>query len=106
RLTILMTPNIKDRPLASRKRSAPYEMPLKDCAIQNSGLTRRAGGSAEAQQPGGVLAHDLGLVGPRELDRVVADDVDRLVVAHVEAEIGAEHHPVRAHGGDQVAQRP
>src|SRR5262245_7753274 len=105
RLTTRMTPKIRLRPLASRKSSAPYDRPLKVWMIQNSLLTARARGSLdEPQQAGGVVAEDARLISPLELEPL-RDDVARPVVAHVEAEVAAQHHPVGADGVDEPAER-
>ena len=39
-LTMRMTPKISESPLDRRKRSAPYDSPLKVWTIQKSGRTR------------------------------------------------------------------
>src|SRR5215813_1440476 len=105
RLTTRMTPKIRLRPLASRKSSAPYDRPLKVWMIQNSLLTARARGSLdEPQQAGGVVAEDARLISPLELEPL-GDDVPRPVVAHVEAEVAAQHHTVGADGVDEPAER-
>src|SRR5713226_5834863 len=105
RLTTRMTPKIRLRPLASRKSNAPYERPLKVWMIQNSLLTAGARGSlGEPQQAGGVVAKNARLVGPLELESL-GDDVARPVVAHVEAEIAAQHHAIGADGLDEPAER-
>src|SRR5712691_13321019 len=105
RLTTRMTPKIRLRPLASRKSNAPYERPLKVWMIQSSLLTARARSPlGEPQQAGGVVAEDARLVGPLELEPL-RDDVARPVVAHVEAEIAAQHHAVGADGLDEPTER-
>src|SRR5215467_7550220 len=105
RLTTRMTPKIRLRPLASRKRSAPYDSPLKVWMIQNSLLTARTRSPlSEPQQAGGVVAEDARLIRSLELESL-GDDVARPVVPHVEAEIAAEHHAVGADGLDEPAQR-
>src|SRR5256712_6856769 len=105
RLTTRMTPKIRLSPLASRKSSAPYESPLNVWMIQNSLLTAEARGSlGEPQQAGGVVAKNARLVGPLELESL-GDDVARPVVAHVEAEVAAQHHAIGADGLDEPAER-
>ena len=56
-LTMRITPKMSERPLARRKRSAPYETPLKSWVIQNSPRTAHVG---------------LYYEGARESSRVVA----------------------------------
>src|SRR2546425_1257232 len=105
RLTTRMTPKIRLSPLASRKSSAPYESPLNVWMIQNSLLTAEARGSlGEPQQAGGVVAKNARLVGPLELESL-GDDVARPVVAHVEAEVAAQHHAIGAHRPDEPVER-
>src|SRR6266567_1731663 len=101
-LTMRMTPKISESPLARRKRSAPYDSPLNVWTTQKSGRTR---GLAQAQHAGGVVANDAALVLQAEPRRPGGNDGERPVVAHVEAEVRPEHHAVRAHRDDQVAQR-
>src|SRR5262245_63301955 len=100
-LTMRMTPKMRERPLASRKRRAPYERPLKVWTIQKSGLTPAL---LQTQHAGGVRADDALLVLLAETDGLGLDDGERSLHAHVEAEVRAEHHAIRAHGGDQVAE--
>src|SRR5215467_15845955 len=100
-LTMRMTPKMRESPLASRKRRAPYERPLKVWTIQKSGLTPLL---LQTQHAGGVLADDARLVLLAETDGLGLDDGERPLHAHVEAEVRAEHHAIRAHGGDQVAE--
>src|ERR1700693_1883612 len=101
-LTIRITPKISDSPLARRKRSAPYDTPLNVWTTQKSGRTPSL---AQAQHAGGVPADDAVLVLPAEPRRLGLDDRERPLVPHVEAEVGAEHHAVRADRVDQVAKR-
>src|SRR6266542_1189667 len=102
-LTTRMTPKISDRPLARRKRSAPYERPLNVWMIQKSGRMPRL---AQAQQPRAGAAHDAVLVLPAESGRLGLDDRQRPLVAHVEAEVGADGHAVRPDRGDEIPERP
>src|ERR1700687_6367692 len=99
-LTMRMTPKISESPLARRKRSAPYDRPLKVWTTQKSGRTRLL---AQAQHAGGVGADDAVLVLPAEPRRLGLNDRERPLVPHVEAEVGAEHHAVRPDRGDEVA---
>src|SRR6202795_5148180 len=101
-LTMRMTPKISESPLDKRKRSAPYDSPLNVWTIQKSGRTR---GLAQVQHAGGVVADDAALVLLAEPRRLGLDDRERPLVAHLEAEVGAEHHAVRADRVDEVAKR-
>src|SRR5881409_2060024 len=100
-LTMRMTPKIRERPLARRKSSAPYERPLNVWTTQKSGRTPSL---PETQHAGGVGSNDAFLVLAAEPGRFRLDDGERPLEAHVEAEIGAQHHPIRTHGGDEIAE--
>src|SRR5262249_33238351 len=101
-LTMRMTPKISESPLARRKRSAPYDSPLNVWTTQKSERTRDL---TQAQHASGVVATDAALILPAEPRRPGGNDGQRPVVAHVEAEVRPEHHAVRAHRGDEIAQR-
>src|SRR5688572_2869608 len=126
-----MTPKISDRPLASRKRSAPEDSPLKVWTIQNSadiysegaaeapsdaspraGLRRQSRRSnvvmrtcsGQTEQTGGGGAEDPALVRPVQ-PGVLRHHLDGARVAHVEAIVAAQHDAIGAHGVDQEAQQ-
>src|SRR4029077_13032448 len=100
-LTMRMTPKMRERPLARRKRSAPYERPLNVWTTQKSGRTPSL---LQTQHAGGVGADDALLVLAAEPGRLRLNDGQRPLEPHVEAEVGAQHHPIRAHGGDEIAE--
>src|SRR6266511_3413961 len=84
-----MTPKMSESPLARRNRSAPYESPLKVC---------------ETQQARGVASQDPFSIRSLELE-LFLDHIAGQLVAHVEAEVAAEHHAVHAHRLDQIGER-
>src|SRR3984893_4193301 len=102
-LTTRMTPKMRESPLARRKRRAPYDSPLNVWRIQKTDRMPRL---PQAQQAGGIVAHDAILILSIEPDGLRLDGGARPLIPHVEAEIGAEHHAIRAHGGHEIAQRP
>src|SRR5262245_29337309 len=107
--TMRIMPKISDSPPASRNRRAPYDTPLKVWVIQNSGVTTTPGrlpapASRQPEQTRGVAADDARLVAGLETQSL-GDDVARPFVAHVEAEVAAEHHAVDADQIHEVAQR-
>src|SRR5438093_11579355 len=100
-LTMRMTPKMRERPLARRKSSAPYERPLNVWTTQKSGRTPPL---PQTQHAGGVGAGDAFLVFAAEPGRLRLDDGQRALEAHVGAEVGAQHHPIRTHGGHEIAE--
>src|SRR6267378_561735 len=107
RLTTRITPKISESPLASRNRRAPYDTPLKVWVTQNSAVTgarRLARPHSQAEQAPRVLRQDAGAV-PRGQLEAAHHDLARPRRAHVETEVAADHHAVRADEVDEVAQR-
>src|SRR3989442_1053020 len=103
RLTIRMMPKISDSPAASRKSRAPYDTPLKAWMIQNSAVTPAPRGLRQAEQPRRVVAQDLRLVRLPQCEPL-HHHVARPLVAHVEAEVTADHDAVGADESDEVLE--
>src|SRR6266850_6207411 len=116
RLTTRITPKMSESPLASRNRRAPYERPLNVWVTQNSAVTGLAYGwgsrgglrlarpRSQAEQTPRVLPQDAGPVARGQLDPA-HDDLARPRRPHVETEVAADHHAVRAHEADEVLHR-
>src|SRR5262249_40577880 len=83
-------------PTCRSRASAPAAI---GCVAKIAGATAKL---SETEEPAGVPAEDPGAVRGGQVDAL--QEPHRILVAHVEAVVAAEHHPVGPDQPDQVAQ--
>jgi hypothetical protein len=100
-LTMRMTPKMRDEAAREEKEQRAVREAVERLDHPE---VRPHAVPTQTQHAGGVGADDAFLIFAAEPGRFRLDDGERPLEAHVEAEVGAQHHPIRTDGGDEIAE--